>query len=151
MCKRSKVMMNRFGYWLAIAGILVGWNCVGPEDPTDGLLEDLPSVVNTTDVFTFTLKGNKFSFDESYDLAMKPDSNSVISTSLIVSGWSGNDTSKIFFINSSDTTYAWLQILGNMTYTSVDSLTTDTKAHPAKLLFTGTELTGTIQFSLIKD
>ena len=51
--------MNRFGYLFLVAGILVGWNCVGPEEPTDGLLEDLPSVVNTADVFTFNLRGNK--------------------------------------------------------------------------------------------
>ncbi len=144
-------MMNRLGYLLFVVGIIIGWNCVGPEEPIDGLLEDLPSVVNTADVFTFSLKGNKYSYEESYTLEMKPDSNSVISTSLIVSGWSGNDTSKIFFMNASDTTYAWLQILGNMTYTSVDSLSADTKIHPVELLFKGTDLTGTIQFSLIKD
>tara|TARA_B100001971_G_scaffold142228_1_gene131404 strand:+ start:218 stop:646 length:429 start_codon:yes stop_codon:yes gene_type:complete len=142
-------MMNKF--LLLIAGILVGWNCVGPEDPVDGLLEDLPSVVNTADVFTFNLKGNKYSFEEQYTLSMQPDSNSVITTSLIVTGWSGNDTTRIFYKNAGDTTYAWFQITGNLTYTATDSLPNDTKYHPSKLLFEGTDFSGTMQYSMIKD
>ena len=85
--------MGRFGYLLLVTSIFVGWNCVGPEEPTDGLLDDLPAVVNTADVFTFNLKGNKYSFEEQYTLSMQPDSNSVLTTSLIVQNWSGNDTS----------------------------------------------------------
>ncbi|MDP5957664.1 MAG: hypothetical protein QF765_02505 [Candidatus Marinimicrobia bacterium] len=145
------MMMGRFGYLLLVTSIFVGWNCVGPEEPTDGLLDDLPAVVNTADVFTFNLKGNKYSFEEQYTLSMQPDSNSVLTTSLIVQNWSGNDTSRIFMMNSSDTTYAWFQITGNLAYTSTDSLSTDTRYHPSKLLFEGSNFSGTMQFSLIKE
>ncbi len=143
--------MSKFRYLLLVTGILVGWNCVGPEDPIDGLLEDWPAVVNTADVFTFNLKGNNFSFEEKYTLTMKPDSNSVLTTSLIVTGWSGNDTTRIFYKNAGDSTYAWFQITGNITYTASDSLPNDSKYHPSKLLFEGTDFTGTMQYSLIKD
>ena len=144
-------MMKVIGNVLLLAGMLIVWNCVGPEDPVDGLLEDLPSVVNTTDVFTFNLKGNNYSFEEKYRLTMNPDSNSVLTTQLIVTGWSGNDTTRIFYKNAGDTTYAWIQINGNLTYTATDSLTNDSKYHPSKLLLEGTDFTGTMQFSIIKD
>lgn len=144
-------MMKVIGNVLLLAGMLIVWNCVGPEDPVDGLLEDLPSVVNTADVFTFNLKGNNYSFEEKYRLTMNPDSNSVLTTSLIVTGWSGNDTTRIFYKNAGDTTYAWIQINGNLTYTATDSLTNDSKYHPSKLLLEGTDFTGTMQFSIIKD
>lgn len=144
-------MMKVIGNVLLLAGMLIVWNCVGPEDPVDGLLEDLPSVVNTADVFTFNLKGNNYSFEEKYSLTMNPDSNSVLTTSLIVTGWSGNDTTRIFYKNAGDTTYAWIQINGNLTYTATDSLTNDSKYHPSKLLLEGTDFTGTMQFSIIKD
>ena len=144
-------MMKVIGNVVLLAGMLIGWNCVGPEDPVDGLLEDLPSVVNTANVFTFNLKGNNYSFEEKYRLTMNPDSNSVLTTSLIVTGWSGNDTTRIFYKNAGDTTYAWIQINGNLTYTATDSLTNDSKYHPSKLLLEGTDFTGTMQFSIIKD
>jgi hypothetical protein len=82
---------------------------------------------------------------------MKPDSNTVLTTSLIVTKWSGSDTSRIFMINASDTTYAWFQITGNLTYTAIDSLSNDTKFHPSKIQFEGTDFSGTMLFSLIKD
>ncbi len=138
------------GNWLLVACMMIYWNCVGPEDPIDGLLDDLPAVVNTADAFTFNLKGNKFSFEEEYTLSMKPNSNSVLTTSLIVTNWTGNDTTRIFMMNSDDTTYAWFQIAGNLTYTSTDSLSTDTRYHPSKLLFEGSNFSGTMQFSLFK-
>ena len=39
------------GNGLLVACMLIFWNCVGPEDPIDGLLEDLPAVVNRVDEF----------------------------------------------------------------------------------------------------
>ncbi|HIN19602.1 MAG TPA: hypothetical protein EYM76_01860 [Candidatus Marinimicrobia bacterium] len=138
------------GNWLMVACMLIFWNCVGPEDPIDGLLDDLPAVVNTVDAFTFNLKGNNYSFEEEYTLSMKPDSNSVLTTSLIVTNWSGNDTSRIFMMNSGDTTYSWFQITGNLTYSSIDSLTADAKYYPTKLLFEGIGFSGIMQFSLLK-
>jgi hypothetical protein len=54
-------------------------------------------------------------------------------------------------INASDTTYAWFQITGNLTYTATDSLSNDTKFHPSKIQFEGTNFSGTMLFSLIKD
>ena len=143
--------MNKIGCLLLITGLLVGWNCVGPEEPEDGLIEDIPALVNTTEVFTFNLKGNNYSFEEKYTLSMKPDSSTVLTTSLIVTNWSGSDTSRIFMINASDTTYAWFQITGNLTYTATDSLSNDTKFHPSKIQFEGTDFSGTMLFSLIKD
>lgn len=137
--------------FLSFVPMLISLNCVAPEEPTDGLLENLPAIVNTADAFTFSLKGNQYSFEETYTLVMNPDSNSVLNTSLIVTGWSGRDTSKIFLINESDSSYAWYQITGNMIYTRIDELSADEWNHPKKLLFTGNELTGIIQFSMIKE
>jgi hypothetical protein len=82
---------------------------------------------------------------------MKPDSNTVLTTSLIVTNWSGSDTSRIFMINASDTTYAWFQITGNLTYTATDSLSNDTKFHPSNIQIEGINFSGTMQFSLFKD
>ncbi|HDY75224.1 MAG TPA: hypothetical protein ENH49_01740 [Candidatus Marinimicrobia bacterium] len=144
-------MKKVIGNLLLVTGIIVGWNCVGPEDPLDGLLEDLPAVVNTSDAFTFNLKGNKYSFEEKYTLSMQPDSLSVLTTALIVQNWAGKDTTRIFFINASDSTYAWFRITGNLVYTAIESLNVEIQDFPKKILFKGTNFTGTMLYTLVKD
>ncbi len=143
--------MNKIGNWLLVTSIFVCWNCVGPEEPLDGLLDDLPAVVNTPNAFTFNLKGNQYSFEENYTLSMQLDTLSVLTTSLIVQNWVGNDTTRIFMINASDSTYFWLQITGNLIYTAVESLSVETQNFPKKILFEGTDFTGTLLFTLAKD
>jgi len=144
--------MNKWiGILLISVIVFIHWNCVGPEEPLDGLLEDLPAIVNTAEVFTFSLKGNRFTTEETYSLSMKPDSNSVLTTSLIVQNWSGNDTTRIWMINEGDTTYQWFQITGNMIYTAIDSLTSDPTFIPKKIRFETTKFSGVLQYSLIKD
>ncbi|MFQ6678695.1 MAG: hypothetical protein ACE5D0_10325 [Fidelibacterota bacterium] len=143
--------MIKIGNWLLVTGIFVIWNCVGPEDPIDGLLEDMPAVVNTPNAFTFNLKGNKYSFEETYTLSMQTDTLTVLTTSLIVQNWVGKDTTRIFMIDEGDTTYSWFQITGNMIYTAVDSLSVEPHNLPKKILFEGTNFTGTLLFTLAKD
>ena len=38
--------------------------CVGPPDPEDGLIDNLPSIINTSDVFSFSLRGDNYDFNE---------------------------------------------------------------------------------------
>lgn len=144
-------MKKLIGNLLLLTGILVYWNCVGPEEPLDGLIEDMPAVVNTANAFTFNLKGNKYTFDENYTLSMQADTNSVLTTSLIVQNWTGRDTTRIFMIDEGDTTYSWFQITGNMIYTAVDSLKDGMQNIPKKILFEGINFTGTLLFTLAKD
>jgi len=144
-------MKKLIGNLLLLTGILVYWNCVGPEEPLDGLIEDMAAVVNTANAFTFNLKGNKYTFDENYTLSMQADTNSVLTTSLIVQNWTGRDTTRIFMIDEGDTTYSWFQITGNMIYTAVDSLKDGMQNIPKKILFEGINFTGTLLFTLAKD
>jgi len=43
-------------------------SCVAPPDHTDGLLENIPAVVNEPDYFSLSILGDKYSEDESWDL-----------------------------------------------------------------------------------
>ena len=90
--------MNK--YLVIIAFAFFHW--VGPPEPQDGLIDNLHSIINTADVFSFSLRGDKYDFNESYDLSFFLDSNSVLSTTLIINEFSGNDTTSIFLKNSLD-------------------------------------------------
>ena len=85
-----------------LVAISLFYNCVGPPEPDDGLIDNLPFVINTAEVFTFALRGNAYDDEESYDLSFALDSNAVLATTLIVNEYSGSDSTSIYVNNSAD-------------------------------------------------
>ena len=127
------------------------YNCAGPPEPDDGLIENLPFVINTAEVFTFTLRGNSYDVEESYDLSFALDSNAVLSTTLIVNEFSGSDTTSIYVNNSADSTLLWYLILGNMVYTRSDAMGGNELGYPGKINVVGTNFNGVVDFQIIKN
>ena len=139
--------MNKY---IAIIFLLI-YGCVGPPEPDDGLIDNLPSIINTSDVFSFSLRGDKYDFNESYDLSFYLDSNSVLSTALIINEFSGNDTTSIFLKNSLDSTLYWYLVLGNSVYTRSDTMSGDPLSYPEKINVVGTQFNGVVDFQIIKQ
>jgi len=129
----------------------VFFQCVGPPEPEDGLIDNLPSIINTSDVFSFSLRGDKYDFNESYDLSFFLDSNSVLSTTLIINEFSGSDTTSIFVNNSLDSTLYWYLVLGNSVYTRTDTMSGDPLSYPEKINAVGTQFNGLVNFQIIKQ
>ena len=127
------------------------YNCVGPPEPDDGLIENLPFVINTADVFTFALRGNGYDGEESYDLSFALDSNVVLSTTLIVNQYSGSDTTSIYVNSSADSTLLWYLILGNMVYTRSDAMGGNALGYPGKINVVGTNFNGVVDFQIVKN
>ena len=127
------------------------FQCVGPPEPEDGLIDNLPSIINTSDVFSFSLRGDKYDFNESYDLSFFLDSNSVLSTTLIINEFSGNDTTSIFVNNSLDSTLYWYLLLGNSVYTRTDTMSGDPLSYPEKINAVGTQFNGVVDFQIINQ
>ena len=124
--------------------------CVGPPEPIDGLIEDVPAVVITEDVFSFSLKGNRFTFDERYALALKLDSTSVLSTTLTVTDFIGTDTVFVTVKNSADSVLNYWEVTSDWVEVRVDSLSTDTRLYPKKVFFRGQDFKGILQYVLVK-
>ena len=133
-----------------LLAISLFYNCVGPPEPDDGLIDNLPFVINTSEVFTFALRGNSYDVDESYDLSFALDSNSVLTTTLIVNEYSGNDTTSIYINNSADSTLLWYLILGNMVYTRSDTMDGNALGYPGKINVVGTNFNGVVDFQIVK-
>ena len=127
------------------------YNCVGPPEPDDGLIDNLPFVINTADVFTFALRGNGYDGDESYDLSFALDSNVVLSTTLIVNQYSGSDTTSIYVNSSADSTLLWYLILGNMVYTRSDAMSGNSLGYPGKINVVGKNFNGVVDFQIVKN
>ena len=63
--------------------------CVGPAQPTDGLIDNYPAVVNTTSSFSYTLNGNYYDFNDSYTLNL----DAKVNESLVITLVTGEITS----------------------------------------------------------
>ena len=126
------------------------YNCVGPPDPDDGLIDNLPFVINTAEVFTFALRSNSYDVDESYDLSFALDSNSVLSTTLVVNEYSASDSTLIYLNNSADSTLLGYLIQGNMVYTRSDTMGGNELGYPGKINVVGTNFNGVVDFQIIK-
>jgi len=134
-----------------LVAISLFYNCVGPPEPDDGLIENLPFVINTAEVFTLALRGNSYAGEESYDLSFALDSNVVLSTTLVVNEYSGSDTTSIYVNNSADSTLLWYLILGNIVYTRSDPMGGNALGYPGKINVIGTNFNGVVDFQIVKN
>jgi len=123
--------------------------CVGPEEYYDGLLENLPAVNNTKEIFTLNLKANKYTFSESYDLQLiYIDSVDILTLALNVTGYSGNDTAVIELIDQSNDSSIPIKIFSN----GIDNFSFYTATiAPTVVKFSGDNFSGNIDFSLLKS
>ena len=83
---------------------IIFFNCVGPEEPLDGLSKNSPVIVNTNDAFTFSLRAENYSTEENYTLSFPLLAPVKFTTVLIVTDFAGRGTDTSYFeiFNSND-------------------------------------------------
>ncbi len=123
--------------------------CVGPAEPEDGLVEDLPFVVNTASIFSFILKGDKYSFEETYDLTLSTDSSDVITTTVSITEWSGTDTVWATIYTVSDSVVTPYTFTGNTVLVTTQAVTDSTQ--PKKAIIKGNKFKGVLEFVMAKN
>lgn len=126
--------------------ILFAAACVGPEELYDGLVKNIPTVVNTNDVFTYAIKAENYDFNQSYDLAITGSDTSFLLTTLLITGAGDADTVSITFYDADNTVLWPLKWAGDLVYTAMDSLT---NYHPKSVRFNAKDYTGEIQCVLV--
>ena len=84
--------------------LLIYIGCVGPPEAEYGLVENFPVVINTQNLFTYSLNGDKYSSEDIFELNLSlSDSLHKVITNLIISDYAGSnlDTSIITVENDS--------------------------------------------------
>ena len=76
-------------------------SCVSPPDYTDGLLENIPAIVNETDYFSLSILGDAYTDEIEWDLALTTVDTDVILSTVVI---------KDLSINSSDSSYLYLMM-----------------------------------------
>ena len=87
---------------LLVISICLGLaSCVGPPNYTDGLIENVPAIINENDYFSLSLLGDKYSEETKWDLSLITTDLDKILTTLIVKDLSigASDSSFLFLVD----------------------------------------------------
>ena len=94
--------------------------CVEPPDYDDGLLVNIPAIVNENDFFSLSLNAEDYTKSKSWDLAFNGVSTDTLYTSLIIKDYSGSiyDSTSLRLYNSNNANI--FDVLINSEITSID-------------------------------
>ena len=142
--------MNRSTFSMPIILVLLS-SCVAPPDYTDGLLENIPAIVNETDYFSLSILGDDYTDEREWDIELTTVDSDIILSTLVI---------KDLTINSSDSSYLYLMresgdviftagLFSELVWTSQDSI--GIIGAPKKVAFSGKKFTGRLEYQLIKN
>ena len=129
--------------------LLIG-SCVAPPDYSDGLLENVPAIVDETDYFSLSLLGDDYSEEKEWELSLTTDSTDTILTTLVLADLNISNTysSILFMMNDSgDTVFQWI-LLENDVWsgdTAVSSI-----GSPKIISLKGDNFTGRLEYQILK-
>ena len=129
--------------------LLIG-GCVAPPDYSDGLLENVPAIVDETDYFSLSLLGEDYSKEKEWELSLTTDSTDTILTTLVLADLniSQSDSSVLFMMNDSGDTVFQPILLGNIVWSS--DIAVNLIGSPKIISLKGDNFTGRLEYQILK-
>tara|TARA_B100001173_G_C15923297_1_gene519527 strand:- start:29 stop:466 length:438 start_codon:yes stop_codon:yes gene_type:complete len=136
--------------YTALTIIVIFIGCVGPPDYDDGLLENVPAVVNDNDYFSISVLGDKYTELNEWNLEIDVDIEDEILTTLIIKDISirSSDSSYIYLVDDQGDTMLDVGLFNDLVFTSQDSISLI--GVPTKFIFNSDNFTGMIDYQIIK-
>ena len=129
--------------------LLIG-GCVAPPDYSDGLLENVPAIVDETDYFSLSLLGDDYSEEKQWELSLTTDSTDTILTTLVLADLSisNTDSSILFMMNDSGDTVFQPILLENIVWS--DDIAVNLIGSPKMISLKGDNFTGRLEYQILK-
>ena len=129
--------------------LLIG-GCVAPPDHSDGLLENIPAIVDEANYFSLSLLGDDYSEEKEWELSLTSDSTDTILTTLVLADLSisNTDSSILFMMNDSGDTVFQPILLENVVWSS--DIAVNLIGSPKKISFKGDNFTGRLEYQILK-
>tara|TARA_X000001036_G_C20152483_1_gene591950 strand:- start:127 stop:522 length:396 start_codon:yes stop_codon:yes gene_type:complete len=129
--------------------MLVLQSCVEPPSYDDGLLENIPAIVNELDYFSLSIFGDDYTEKKEWDLLMNPDSSKSLLTTIVIKdiNISSSDSTLLHLINNLGDTVLNAYINSEIIFTSVD--TVSNIGVPDRIVFDGNKFTGRLEYQII--
>ena len=125
-------------------------SCVGPPNYTDGLIENVPAIINESDYFSLSLVGDKYSEQTKWDLSLSTTDLDKILTTMIVKDLSigVSDSSYLFLVDEEGDTILSAGLFSELIFTSEDSISVI--GIPEKIILDADNFSGRLEYQIIK-
>ena len=120
--------------------------CVGPSEADHGLVENMPAIINTSSAFSFILRANNYSSENSIELSFSLLEGQNLASGLIVTEYKGNDTTLIRLEDEAGDEIYNYSINGDIT-----ELNTSSTSKPKKAIIITKNFTGILDWSVTAD
>ena len=142
--------MNRLTFSTLIILVLLS-SCVAPPDYTDGLLENIPAIVNETDYFSLSILGDDYTDEKEWDIELTTVDTDIILSTLVIKDLTINssDSSYLYLIRESGDVIFTAGLFSELVWTSQDSI--GLIGAPKKVSFSGNNFSGRLEFQILKQ
>ena len=142
--------MTKHENLLAILICLGLASCVGPPNYTDGLIENVPAIINENDYFSLSLLGDKYSEETKWDLSLSTTDLDKILTTMIVKDLSvgASDSSYLYIVDEEGDTILSAGLFSELIFTSEDSISVI--GIPEKIILNADNFSGRLEYQIIK-
>ena len=123
--------------------------CVGPPSYEDGLLENIPAVVNEPDYFSLSILGDEYSDKKEWDLLFTSNPEDLLLTTFVTKdiNITPSDSTTLYLINDLNDTVFNATLLNEFVFTSLDSITFI--GNPKKVVFEANNFSGRLEYQII--
>ena len=142
--------MNQFSVKLFLFISLLLTSCVSPPDYEDGLLENIPAIINDVDYFSLSILADDYSDNLKWDLNISLLEEDVYLSTLVIKDLSisSSDSSFIYMINSNLDTSLTIGIFDEDILALTDTISS--LVVPKSVIFSGDNLTGRVEYQILK-
>ena len=105
----------------------------------------MPAVINTNTAFSYSLRGDDYSIDESFNISLSLTDGTIAST-LIVTDHKNSDTTIVILQGENDEEIYKYIVTGNMTRVNANS-----RIQPKKALIQSNSFTGIFSWTVIEQ
>ena len=125
--------------------------CVEPPEYDDGLLLNIPAIVNENDFFSFSINSEDYSMNHSWDLLFNAVNADTLYTSLVIKDYIGSisDSTYVRLYNTNNANI--FDVLVNTEVTTIESIPIEYIGSPERLEFIADNFSGLIDLQLIKQ
>ena len=125
--------------------------CVEPPDYDDGLLENIPAIVNDDDYFSLSLFAENHTKNYNWNLDFNSTGEDTLFTSLIIKDYLGStaDSSSLILYNSNEAEI--FNILLNVETTSISEISIEYIGNPHRLELISNKLNCLLELQLIRQ
>tara|TARA_B110000438_G_scaffold25328_1_gene23682 strand:+ start:6645 stop:7076 length:432 start_codon:yes stop_codon:yes gene_type:complete len=143
--------MIKFIISLTALIVIILSSCVSPPDYADGLLENIPAIVDEEDYFSLSIFGEDYTAEKEWDIELSTTEFDVILSTLIVKDLNigPTDSSFLFLTLESGDTIFTAALFNETVWTSQDSIISI--GNPKKVLFKGDNFSGRLEYQIIKQ